>query len=383
MFNKENFTIDNFDPELTSSIGSRIDNGEYTDAILAGTKYLTEVLREKGGCEGDGAQLVGQVLGGASPKLPINSLQTVTEKDEQKGLEQLLRGYYIGIRNPRTHEITEDTEDYCIRIMVLIDTMIQYLKREVEEFDVSAFVNRIYDPHFVASEEYAEALISQVPANKIINVFLDAFDRRNEGRTKDIKFAFRAMYQLMPEENLNSAIECIGEKLKVATETSDIANLFRLMKPNAWQLLQDDVRMRIENMVIEGCNKGRYDNYAGIEKGSIGTWGNTLGRYFSRRENLGNALLCRLESDWYTQNYVGKYFMYSLPAIISSDEQLELLADKLAYAALSNKAKVVRSKLLEVCENYPEKLKGLLRVATQERQHNDEKYAAELLDKLS
>lgn len=382
MFNKENFNADNFDPELISFVGNRINNEEFTDAILAGTKYLTDVLRKKGGCEGDGAQLVGQVLGGVAPKLPINSLQTVSEKDEQKGLEQLLRGYYIGIRNPRTHEITEDTEDYCIRIMVLIDTMIKYLKREVEEFDVAGFVNRIYDPHFVASEEYAEALISQVPANKIINVFQVAFDRRGEGRPKDIEFAFRAMYQLMLEEDLKSAIECIGEKLKVATETSDIANLFRLFKPNAWQLLKDDARMRIENMVIEGCNKGRYDNFAGIEKGSIGTWGNTLGRYFSRREDLGAALLSRLESDWYTQNYVGKYFMYSLPTIITSDEQLELLADNLAYAALSNKAKVVRSKLLEVSENYPEKLKRLLRVAVQERQHNDKKYAEELLDKL-
>jgi len=383
MFTKDIFIAEHFDEGLISSVGNRINNGEYTDAILAGTKYLTDVLREKGNSEGDGAQLVGQVLGGAAPKLPINSLQTVSEKDEQKGLEQLLRGYYIAVRNPRTHEITEDTEDFCIRIMVMIDTILQYLNREIEEFDISGFVDRIYDPHFVASEEYAEALISQVPTNKLKDVFLCAFDRRAEGRIKDVKFAFHAIYQLFPEEDLTAAIECMGESLRTTTEPAEIANLFRLLKPNAWQLLQSDVKMRIENMVIESCKAGRHDIYSGIEKGSLGTWGNTLGRYFSRREDLGDALISRLESDWYTQNYVAEHYMYSLPAIITSDEQLISLAENLAYAALSNKAKLVRSKLLEVSTNYPLKLKELLKVSVQERKHNDSEYAEEIMKLLS
>ena len=339
--------------------------------------------REKSHTEGDGAQLVGQVLGGTAPKLPINNLQTVSEKDEQKGIEQMLRGFYIGIRNPRTHEITQDTEEFCIRIMIMIDTILQYLNREVEEFDISGFVDRIYDPHFVASEEYAEALVAQVPNNKLIDVFMAAFERRAEGKAKEIKFAFRAMYQLFPEGDLSTAIECIGNSLRGATDTTEIANLFRLMKPKAWQLLQDDVKMRIENMIIEDCKKGRYDIYSGIEKGSLGTWGNTFGRHFSRRKDLGNALISRLENDWYTQNYVAKYYIYSLPAIIYVDSQLGELAENLAYAALSNKAKLVRSELLEACENYPSKLKELLKVAIQERKHNDPEYAEKILNLLS
>ncbi len=63
MYTKENFTEENFSKELVKYVGNRIHNGHYSDAILAGTKYLTDVLRQKGGVEGDGAQLVGQVLG--------------------------------------------------------------------------------------------------------------------------------------------------------------------------------------------------------------------------------------------------------------------------------------------------------------------------------
>ena len=270
MYTKENFTEENFNKELVAYVGNRINNGHYCDAILAGTKYLTDVLRQKGGVEGDGAQLVGQVLGGTAPKLPINSLQTTSEKDEQKGIEQLLRGYYMGVRNPRTHENMEDTEEFCIRIMVIIDTMLQYLEREVQEFDVTKFTDRIYDPHFVASEEYAESLVAQVPNNKLIQAFKTAFDRRNESDVKDIKFAFSAMYQLMSEDDLSVATKYVGDALRDAVENSEIADLFRLLKPSAWQLLQDDVKIRIENLVIDSCKKGRYDYYAGLEKETKG-----------------------------------------------------------------------------------------------------------------
>lgn len=383
MFTKKNFNKDNFDEDLVSAVGNRLSNGEYTDAIIAGTKYLTDILREKGGAEGDGASLVGQVLGGNAPKLPINKLQTVSEKDEQKGIEQLLRGFYTGIRNPRTHEITLDTEGFAIRILIMIDTILIYLKREVEDFDVFSFVDRIYDPHFVASPDYAEALISQVPSDKLIDVFQTAFARRSEGKANDIKYAFMAMYQVLPEESLTPVIECIGKVLRTETDTAEIANLFRLLKPNAWQLLQSDVKMRMENMIIEECKKGSYDIYSGMVKGALGSWGNTFGRYFSRKTDLGNALISRLMSDWYTQNYVAKYFIYALPAIISEDSQLEKLAENLAYAALSNKAKLVRTELLEACENYPTKLKDILKVAIQERKDNDAEYAEKILNILS
>jgi uncharacterized protein (TIGR02391 family) len=383
MFTKNNFNKDNFDDGLVDAIGNRISNSEYTDSILAGTKYLTQVLRNKGACEGDGSQLVGQVLGGGAPKFPINSLQTVSEKDEQKGLEQLLRGYYVGIRNPRTHEATEDTEEFCIRIMVLIDTFLCYLNREVEDFDIDAIVDRIYDPHFVASEEYAETLIAQVPENRIIDVFFSAFDRRDEGRIKDIKLAFNSMYQLMPPQDVDAAIQTVGGALRGETDTGKIAGLFRLLKPIAWQSLQPDVKLRIENMIIESCSEGHYDLYSGIDRGSLGTWGNTFGKYFTRKDDLADAIISRLENSWYTQNYIANYYIYSLPSIVQGEEKRERLAENLAYAALSNNAKHLRSKLLEACENYPNKLKGLLRVSVQERRDNDQKYADKILEKLS
>lgn len=67
MFKKQNFNEYNFDKNLVAAVGSRLEYNLYTDAILQGTKHLTQLLRDKGGCEGDGASLVGQVLGGPPP----------------------------------------------------------------------------------------------------------------------------------------------------------------------------------------------------------------------------------------------------------------------------------------------------------------------------
>lgn len=381
MFSKDLFTKDNFDSGLVDAVGNRLANGEYSDAIIAGVKYLTDTLREVGGVEGDGAQLVGQVLGGTAPIFALNKLQTVSEKDEQKGIEQFIRGIYIGIRNPRTHDAIEDTEDFAVRVLVAVDLSLQYLAREAQVFDVAAFVNRIYEPHFVPNAEYAQALVSEIPNDKVVPVFLAAFSRRTEGDLEKTRHAFTALYQLMNAEQMAEVTHALGDELRGIVDTAKIAEIFRLLKPEAWSTLQGDVRMRMENIIIEACKEGTYDVHSGLVNGGIGTWGNTFGRYFTRRDDLADALINRLYASWYTQNFVGKYYMYPLPALITG-ERIEKAIDALAYAALGNKAKAVRARLLEVAQNYPEPWKNALKVAVQERKDSDPEYADSLLGVL-
>lgn len=338
-------------------------------------------MRRVGGVQGDGAQLVGQVLGGNTPFFSLNKLATVSEKDEQKGVEQLMRGVYVGIRNPRTHEVMEDTEDYALRVLILVDLCLQYLDREVQEFDVIAFVNRIYEPHFVASSEYAQALVADIPPNQILPVFLEAFERRAESEVDKIRYAFVALYQVMSSGDLQSAAQVIGVALRGEAEQTSIANLFRLLKPESWKLLQCDVRMRMENLIIDACQNGTYDVHSSIVKHGVGSWGNKFGRYFDRKADLGQVLVAKLDVSWYTQNFVGKYYMYTLPALIGPGK-VEEVAQGLAYAAIGNKAKVVRTKLLEVASNYPDPWKDALKVAVQERKDNDPAYADKLLSNL-
>lgn len=381
MFNKELFNKENFHPELVDAVGPRLENGAFTDAVLAGIRCLTDRLREVGGVEGDGAQLVGQVLGGNVPAFALNKLATVSEKDEQKGIEQLMRGVYVGIRNPRVHEVTEDSEDYAVRALVLIDLCLQYLGREAQGFDVIGFVNRIYEPYFVASHEYAQALVADIPPSHVLPVFNEVFSRRSEGDAGKLSYAFSALYQVMTPDALQGAARAIGEALRGEVDHANIANLFRLLKPESWSLLQGDVRMRMENIIVDACQNGTYDARSSMTRHGIGTWGNTFGRYFDRRSDLARVIIHQLSVNWYTQNYIGNYYMYTLPAIVDAG-QLEAVAQGLAYAAVGNKAIVVRSKLLEVASNYPDAWREALKIAIQERKESDPEYADQLLARI-
>ncbi|MEY6888248.1 TIGR02391 family protein [Klebsiella pneumoniae] len=382
MFVKNNFNANNFDVELVDAIGNRLENNQFSDAILAGTKYLTTLLREKGQCEGDGAQLVGTVLGGQSPRIKINSLQSVSEQDEQRGFESLLRGYYQCIRNPRTHDNFPDTEDSCMRILIMLDTLIKYLKRDVAEFDYTAILERVYEVHFVNNSDYAEALISQIPEKRLVDFFQDLILRFNERPTKEIDSIFKAINQRLSGEEEKAAMRLIGEELRRASNDSEFANVFRIIKPSAWRILPDDVLIRMEKIIIEECKKGYFDFYSNATKGAIGTWGNTFGSKFKRKDDLGDALIGLLYNSWYTQNYVAKYYVFSIPSIITDDVKVKELADALAYATIVNGAKLLRTKLIDASKNYPEQLKNHLRDAVQQRMDSDKKYAEELLDQI-
>ncbi|HBB2737002.1 TPA: TIGR02391 family protein, partial [Klebsiella pneumoniae] len=157
----------------------------------------------------------------------------------------------------------------------------------------------------------------------------------------------------------------------------------RIIKPSAWRNLPDDVLIRMENIIIEECKKGYLDFYSDATKGAIGTWGNTFGSKFKRRGDLGDALIGLLYDSWYTQNYVAKYYVFSIPSIITDDVKVKELADALAYATIVNGAKLLRTKLIDACKNYPDKLKEHLRDAVQQRMDSDKKYAEELLGQIS
>ena len=95
---------------LWESIQSSYEARNFTGAILDAIYSLSDLIREKTGLQSDGTTLVGQALGGKSPKLKVNRLQTESEKNVQSGIEQILRGLFQAVRNPRSHEKRVDTQ---------------------------------------------------------------------------------------------------------------------------------------------------------------------------------------------------------------------------------------------------------------------------------
>ena len=90
----------------------------YFHAVLEATKSIADKLRTKTSLTEDGAKLVDAALSGSSPRLAINPMATDSQRSEQSGFANLIKGTFGMFRNPTAHEAhilwamtKEDAED--------------------------------------------------------------------------------------------------------------------------------------------------------------------------------------------------------------------------------------------------------------------------------
>lgn len=130
---------DDIQQELWEAIEKNYANSNYSGAILDAMHMLTETIRNKTGLEGDGASLVGQAFGGENPKIQLNKLQTDSEKNIQKGIQDILKGLYTAIRNPRSHDKMNDGKVDADAIIVFIDYMLNVIDKSKLSFEEDIF----------------------------------------------------------------------------------------------------------------------------------------------------------------------------------------------------------------------------------------------------
>jgi len=324
--------------DICSIIKDKYDNKLYSDAILDSIKYLTNLIRKKSKIDADGASLIGQAFGGQSPKIKINKMETTSEKDEQKGYEQILRGIYCGIRNPRAHEQYQDIKEVADSIIIFINYLAEMIKSTKSYFQLEEYKKRVFDPLFVEREDYAEMLVNEIPSDEIVNTSISILKDRKHGESKKLDIYFKTLFNKMDQSQYASLMKSISNELKIAQRDGDIISIIRLIEPKFWLMLDDDVKIRIENTIIKSVSQGYYDMYEGIKEGHLGTWASNRGEYFTLRSELGEAIIERLDYNWYAQNYIGEYFIYSISSIIEDDDMVRRCCEKISYATLSNNA---------------------------------------------
>ena len=75
----------------------------YFHAVLEAAKSVADKLRERTGFTDDGAGLVDRTLAGDSPIIAISALETDSEKSEQRGFANLIKGAFGMFRNTTAH----------------------------------------------------------------------------------------------------------------------------------------------------------------------------------------------------------------------------------------------------------------------------------------
>ena len=308
---------------LWLAIQSTYEAGNYSHAILDAMHYLSNILREKTGVDGDGATLVGQALGGDSPRLRINKFQTETERNEQRGIESILRGLYQAIRNPRSHEQIEDKQETADAIIYFINYLLSIIEKSEEPFVISRFMERVFDPDFYKSQQYAELLVDEVPTNKRFDVLVAIYRDKLNGDIYNVGLVIRALINKLSEDQIKQFLGIVSDEIGSITNEKEFRYNFYLLPPNLWEQIQELPKLRAENRVIKAIKDGQAIGQS-CRQGALATWARSHFRYFKLKEQIGNAFITKLETDsTLGKYYVVNLFLTQLPDVVLSSHHIE------------------------------------------------------------
>lgn len=307
-------------PDLWETIANTYEVGNYNHAILDAIHYLSDCLREKSGVDADGVPLVGQALGGDHPKLRVNKLQTKSERNIQRGLQDVLRGVYRAIRNPRSHEQVEDDKGTADAIIYFIDYLLRILAHSEEPFTVPGFLDRVFDPDFVQSHRYAELLVDEIPNGKRLDVLIEIYRRKREGDGSKLRLVVHSIIDRIDQTQLERFLTVVSDELRTTRTHSDIRLTLQILPSSLWPRVDEVARLRIENKLVDCVkNAGYLDiraDHSDSPEGSLATWASRIAEHFTLEKRFCNTLVEKLNSDRVTgQAYVLKYFLSALPTV--------------------------------------------------------------------
>lgn len=309
--------------QLWDAIGGAYQAENFSHAVLEALHFVTETLRQKSGIDADGVQLVGQALGGDNPKLRINAFQTETEKNTQRGIEQILRGVYTGIRNPRSHEQFKDPQADADAIILFVDYILRILDASKEVFTIDSFLQSLNDPEFVESERYAELLVAEIPTNRRGDTLASIFEKRQTIGIPKLRFVVMSLTTLLNEAQLAQYMAAVSEQFRTTSDSGAIRTAMMMLTPELWPRLSETARLRIENKLIREITQGKV-NASGKVSGGLGTFARKFLRRFALRTQGAEVLIEKLDTfDDDERRYVAKYFFSSLPEILTDESEMK------------------------------------------------------------
>ncbi len=366
-------------PELWAAIASTYRSGNYSHAIVTAMHHLSGTLRERAGVDGDGSSLAGQALGGQSPRLRINKLQTRTERDIQTGVESIVRGLFQAIRNPRSHEITEDSKETADAIIYFIDYLLTILGQSEQPFTLDRFLSQMTDPLFAEIERYAELLISEIPAPRRGDVAVTLFRKRIDIEGRRLELIVPRLLDSLPKEALEDFMNVVSGELDTASDPTEIRSALQCLRPGLWSMIRERTRIRIENKVLQEIRIGAYDDWTDETQGSLGIWARDYVTQFSNRSRVLQVIGQKLRGDSASEcSYVARYFLRAIPS--SAGDAIDHSLVKAIACAVSNGHEEVRNELRDCWSDYPPNWRDAIMSALKDLWKSDPDYLRSLLD---
>lgn len=123
----EEYLHPRFRPRL--ELAMMADAPDYHALILACSVDLATLFKRKSGADDDSDGSIGRVFSRENPALLVSGqLQTETDKNLQRGAQQLMQGWKAFIRNPHAHEVRPADREYMVHALMLMS----FLARIIE-----------------------------------------------------------------------------------------------------------------------------------------------------------------------------------------------------------------------------------------------------------
>jgi serine/threonine protein kinase len=212
---------------------------------------------------------------------------------------------------------------------------------------------RVTDENFVEGDKYASALKDETPRTIVLPLLKKLIEERQFAPKH--RAYVRALWSTLTEDEIAEIVQILNVRLEEDTPNGNWCPNLRLVArlgKELWHRLSPAIRIKLESMITNDILSGRYDIYGGATRsGSLGTYVNTLWPVFSNPEAVIDNIESMLHQGWYTQNYIAKNFLATLPKIAHKPEDRARLIDALAVA-VRNDAKIVVDRLSELPDDW-------------------------------
>jgi uncharacterized protein (TIGR02391 family) len=356
---------ENIEEKLWDFVKKNYNSENYSNAILDSIQFIGDLIREKSGLEGDGNTLIGIAFGGENPKIKLNNLQTDTEKNIQKGIEQIFRGIYSAYRNPRSHSKLDDSENDANEIIIFINHLLKILDKSKGKFSTEIFLQRVFDKDFVESEKYSDILVESIPKNKYYEVAIELYKQKSYGKIQNIRFVWNSIFQKLTESEKKEIYELVSEELRFEDLPELVIKNFALFD-KIWENIDEDSRLRAENKIINLIPFAEKNIYGQVTNDGIYvTWLTSIIAKSELKESIASkieeSLLSRKENK---QRFILEYFGRYLKILdeflfLSSFDQIFIdeikNGNKLIYDFISKRySKEDKIKFKECLDNFKE-----------------------------
>jgi uncharacterized protein (TIGR02391 family) len=303
--------------DLWAAVRRSYESQAWSNAILDGIYHLSDVIRSRTGLQSDGTALAGQALGGKSPKLRLNKLQTESDQSIQTGVEQLLRGIFQAIRNPRSHGRLEDSQADADSLLVFINYVLGLIDHARTSFSLDEAVSRALDENFVPNERYAGLVVDEIPQRQLLQVGLAVFERQGKGSHKRLPFFFQALLERLSPEDRGEFFAALSADLRDSSDDDSLRLVLQILRPEQWPELSEVARLRSENRLLRNFRDGGVNLETGkCSSGALATWSPQFWPQFTLKNELMDAAIDKLSSSRLeAQEFARQFALPHLPSL--------------------------------------------------------------------